>query len=282
MRKKVQQQNRTQKDNSITQAGSQKASPRRSVKENPLSKLQRTIGNQAVSRMLQSRGQVARASEPQLQRKADEAGVDPHVNEPKDDTWQTGTQNMDRNGNSDAPVHWWNPFGERIAKWGFGGIVTYVNVDRKTVAEYTGPWQRNALDAGLFAVVTGVATEVALKRLKLIDMVSKAVGLGVAFGMGYEGLDVRERIRCKTIDSYSWYGRYRYNYADSVILAVEYWDKGPTQKSMVSPVYFEQAIVNADEKVLFVYPNELSYSGIDLDAASTTLPLFSYGKVDKD
>lgn len=282
MRKFAQKQDQTQKGNSINRvgAGGEKVKPVSDT--NPILQLQHTIGNQAVLRMLQSQGQETDMSKPQARRKANESEADSNVKEIKDIQQQTGTQKEDRNENSDEAVHWWAPFGERIAKWGFGGIVTFINIDRKTIGEYTGPWNRNAFDAGVFAVGTGIVTEVVLKRLKLADMIARAIGYGIGFGLAYEGLDVRERIRCKTIDSYSWYGRYRYNYANNEILAVEYWDKGATEKNMISPVYFEQAIVDADGKVLFVNTDEVSYLGIHLDAKSTTLPLFSYGKVDQD
>jgi hypothetical protein len=194
---------------------------------------------------------------------------------------QEEERNPDRTGYHDDAVHWWLPLGERIAQWGYDADVVYVNIDKTTLREDVGPWVRNALDAAIFAVGVGVATEVALKRLKLTGELLQGLGLGVGFGVAYKGLDLRERLRSRTVEVYEWYGRYRYHYGSGKLLAVEYWGKGPTKRSTVSPVYYEQAIVDADNKVLYVNTDKLEYFGISLDNKAFTLPLTSYGKVDE-
>ena len=187
-----------------------------------------------------------------------------------------------KNGNRDDAVRWWLPFGERIAQWGFGDIVAHVNVDKKTITDYAGPWARNAFDSAIFAVGTGIATEVVLKRVKLAQNLLKGLGMAVGGAIAYKGLDIRERIRCMTIETQRWYGRYRYHYGRKEILAVEYWGKEPAEVSSLSPVYYEQAIVDGDGNVLYVNTDTLSYFGIELTANAVTLPLFSYGKIDPD
>jgi len=179
---------------------------------------------------------------------------------------------------SDRAAKWWNPLGNRISVFGVGAAVSHVNVLKGTLAENTGAWRRNALDAALFAVGVTVLTEVVSKRLKL-DALTRISGYGAAFAVAYKGLDTRERIRCKTVDTYPWYGRYRYNPFSENLFAVEYWGKGPTEKVMVKPVYYDQAIVNADGNPLFVYTTELPL-GLDLSQSAAFLPLFSYGDVD--
>lgn len=61
MREFVQKQNQTQKGNSIDPAKSRKITPKSITDEHPILRLQRTIGNQAVLRMLRSQG-ILRAS----------------------------------------------------------------------------------------------------------------------------------------------------------------------------------------------------------------------------
>ena len=184
-----------------------------------------------------------------------------------------------RDGNYDRAVTWYLPFGDRIAQWGYNTNWTYTNIDKTTQKDYLGPWSRNALDNGLFAAVQGLLTELVLKRLGLGGMKSRAAGAGVAIATGAEGLEIKERIRCKTIDSYTWYGRYRYNYWDEKVLAVEFWEKGPSFKNMVKPVVLEQCIMNAKGEVLFTYPCELDVLGVNPDEADY-MPTYSYGKVD--
>jgi|GEM_PF-6169821 len=208
----------------------------------------------------------------------EEKQVEPHPQDsPKK---EKGEKQIDpvKIGNSDKAVHWYLPFGERIAQWGYDADVAHTNVDIETQKNYTGPWTRNALDNGLFSAVQGLVTELVLKRLGLEGMKSKAAGAGVAIATGAAGLEIKERIRCKTIESYSWYGRYRYNPSDGKVLAVDFWGKGPSFLNMVKPVILEQCIMNAKGEVLYTYSFELKV-GVNIDNADY-IPTHSFGKIE--
>jgi uncharacterized protein DUF4157 len=68
MRESVRKQNQTQKGNSTNLTRSGNMTPKPSKVAHPILQLQRTVGNQAALRMLQSQEQVTLLAEPQLQR----------------------------------------------------------------------------------------------------------------------------------------------------------------------------------------------------------------------
>lgn len=159
--------------------------------------------------------------------------------------------------------HWYTPW-ITIENYSPGCHIQHYNIIPSSLQDLTTPWMRNAMDSALLSGAISIGTDWLAKRLRL-GQLATALGIGTGMLSSYAGLEMRERIRGKTIDTYPWYGRIKGNGFTGDIKAVEFHGRGPVVRQLLAPFYYEQAIVDVKGQIIGgVYTNTMSF-GLKLE-----------------
>jgi hypothetical protein len=177
----------------------------------------------------------------------------------------------------DVAQNWYNPI-IRISSFDPSCLLQYTNVDMNSIQNIVTPWSRNALSTGLFGTFAGMATTIIGRRLGLSQMAALVFGGVLGGARSYVGMTVKERIRGNTVNTHNWYGSYKYDAYNQVVLATNFHGIGPNTISLVAPWYFEEALFDADNNIIanYIHINEMDLPGINI-GSHIPLPEYSFG-----
>lgn len=187
--------------------------------------------------------------------------------------------NFKQNNNLIQRTPWYKPW-LREFTFSPSSIIQYANIEAGSQEAFDTGWERDAVGTGLLSAVAGLATTVLARRIGLKDMLALIAGGASAFGRGYYGYHVQERVWGNITNMHNWYGRYQINILSGNVTAVDFHGVGPTVRTMVAPYHYQQRVADAEGNIIYTHwRHDLNIPGVNI-SNHTSLPERSFGSFD--